>query len=82
MRRDGDVKEIDSGEIVPGDIVILDAGRFIPADLRLLDSANLQIEESALTGGIRALGQKRGRRARGGSNPIGTKATWRSCPRS
>lgn len=50
VRRDGNVKEIDSGEIVPGDIVILDAGRFIPADLRLLDSANLQIEESALTG--------------------------------
>src|SRR5690606_7668156 len=50
VRRDGTVKEIDSGEIVPGDIVILDAGRFIAADLRLIDSANLQIEESALTG--------------------------------
>lgn len=50
VRRDGEVKEIDSGDIVPGDIVILDAGRYIPADLRLLESANLQIEESALTG--------------------------------
>ncbi|MFC7679017.1 cation-translocating P-type ATPase [Paenibacillus sp. GCM10028914] len=50
VRRDGEVKEIDSVEIVPGDIVILDAGRYIPADLRLLESANLQIEESALTG--------------------------------
>lgn len=50
VRRDGEVKEIDSGEVVPGDIVILDAGRYIPADLRLLASANLQIEESALTG--------------------------------
>ncbi|GAA4294309.1 cation-translocating P-type ATPase [Anaerocolumna aminovalerica] len=50
VRRDGEVKEINSEEVVPGDIVILDAGRFIPADLRLLESANLQIEESALTG--------------------------------
>lgn len=50
VRRDGEVKEINSDEVVPGDIVILDAGRFIPADLRLLESANLQIEESALTG--------------------------------
>ncbi|WP_018751712.1 cation-translocating P-type ATPase [Paenibacillus sanguinis] len=50
VRRGGEVKEIDSVDIVPGDIVILDAGRYIPADLRLLESANLQIEESALTG--------------------------------
>ncbi|PKM96294.1 MAG: ATPase [Firmicutes bacterium HGW-Firmicutes-1] len=50
VRRDGEVKEINSEEIVPGDIIILDSGRFIPADLRLIESANLQIEESALTG--------------------------------
>lgn len=50
VRRDGEVKEINSEELVPGDIVLIDAGRFIPADLRLIDSANLQIEESALTG--------------------------------
>ncbi|MDF2567188.1 MAG: ATPase [Oscillospiraceae bacterium] len=50
VRRDGEVKEINSEEIVPGDIVILDAGRYVPADLRLIETANLQIEESALTG--------------------------------
>lgn len=50
VRRGGEVKEIDSQLLVPGDIVILDAGRYIPADVRLLESANLQIEESALTG--------------------------------
>lgn len=50
VRRNGEVKEINSEDVVPGDIVILDAGRFIPADLRLTESANLQIEESALTG--------------------------------
>lgn len=50
VRRDGEIREINSENIVAGDIVILDAGRYVPADLRLLESANLQIEESALTG--------------------------------
>ena len=50
VRRNGETKEINSVEVVPGDIVILDAGRYVPADLRLIESANLQIEESALTG--------------------------------
>jgi len=50
VKRNGEIIEIPSGELVPGDIVILDAGRYIPADLRLLESVNLQVEESALTG--------------------------------
>lgn len=50
VRREGRTVEINSEEVVPGDIVILDAGRYVPADLRLIESANLQIEESALTG--------------------------------
>ncbi len=50
VKRDGEVIEISSEELVPGDIVIIDAGRYIPADIRLLESINLQIEESALTG--------------------------------
>ena len=50
VRRSGEIIEINSEEVVPGDIVVLDAGRYVPADLRLIESANLQIEESALTG--------------------------------
>lgn len=50
VKRDNQIKEISSEEIVPGDIVILDAGRYVPADLRLVENANLQIDESALTG--------------------------------
>lgn len=50
VRRDGKVVVVPSSEVVPGDIVLLEAGDVVPADLRLIESANLQIEESALTG--------------------------------
>lgn len=50
VKRNGELKEIPSEEVVPGDIVVIDAGRYIPCDLRLIESANLKIEESALTG--------------------------------
>ncbi|PEB50942.1 ATPase [Bacillus pseudomycoides] len=50
VKRDGELKEIPSEHVVPGDIIILDAGRYIPCDLRLIETANLKIEESALTG--------------------------------
>ena len=50
VRRNGEIKEIHSDRVVPGDILILDAGRVIAADIRLIESANLQVEESALTG--------------------------------
>ena len=50
VKRDGELKEIPSEEVVPGDIIIIDAGRYVPCDLRLIETANLKIEESALTG--------------------------------
>lgn len=50
VKRDGQLKEIPSEEVVPGDIVIIDAGRYVPCDLRLIEAANLKIEESTLTG--------------------------------
>ncbi|WP_410984428.1 cation-translocating P-type ATPase [Bacillus cereus] len=50
VKRDGELKEIPSEDVVPGDIIMLDAGRYIPCDLRLIETANLKIEESALTG--------------------------------
>lgn len=48
--RDGEIKEIDSAEAVPGDIVIIEAGDLVPADIRLIDSQSLKVEEASLTG--------------------------------
>jgi Ca2+-transporting ATPase len=48
--RDGHRLVVAARELVPGDIVLLEAGNYIPADLRLVESANLKIEEAALTG--------------------------------
>lgn len=50
VKRNGEVMEVPSDELVPGDILILDAGRYVAADIRIVESMNLQIEESALTG--------------------------------
>lgn len=48
--RDGEVKEISSEELVVGDVVLLEAGMQVPADLQLVETANLKIDEKALTG--------------------------------
>src|SRR3989338_6582634 len=48
--RDGQKKEIDSKELVPGDIIVLETGDKIPADARLFEVFNLQTQEAALTG--------------------------------
>ncbi len=50
VRRNGQVAEIPSTELVQGDIVLLEAGDVVPADLRLTITESLKIEESALTG--------------------------------
>ncbi|HLF55108.1 MAG TPA: calcium-translocating P-type ATPase, SERCA-type [Candidatus Nanoarchaeia archaeon] len=48
--RDGQEREIDAEELVPGDILLLDTGDKIPADARLLEAVNIQTQEAALTG--------------------------------
>jgi Ca2+-transporting ATPase len=50
VRRDGQAIEIDAEELVPGDIVLMEAGNRVPADGRLFVTANVEIEEAALTG--------------------------------
>ena len=48
--RDGQKKDIDSKELVPGDVIILETGDKVPADARLVEVLNLQSQEAALTG--------------------------------
>jgi len=48
--RDGQKKEIDSKELVPGDIIVLETGDKVPADARVFQVFNMQTQEAALTG--------------------------------
>ncbi|MCF0110649.1 MAG: cation-translocating P-type ATPase, partial [Erysipelotrichaceae bacterium] len=48
--RDGKRMDVESRDLVCGDIVVLEAGDLVPSDGRLLEAAQLQIDESALTG--------------------------------
>lgn len=50
VRRDGEVLEIATEQLVPGDIVLVDEGKKIPADIRLLQANRLQANEASLTG--------------------------------
>ena len=48
--REGKQSDISSAELVPGDMVILEAGKIVPADMRITETAQLKVEEAALTG--------------------------------
>lgn len=50
VRREGQVKQINADQLVPGDIVVLEGGDLVPADIRLIEASKLQADESALTG--------------------------------
>ncbi|MGQ4556630.1 HAD-IC family P-type ATPase [Halobellus sp. GM3] len=48
--RDGETREVDGEELVPGDVVLLESGYRVPADVRLVSTHGLEVDESALTG--------------------------------
>lgn len=50
VRRDGTWGVVDSVTLVVGDVVRVRSGDRVPADVRLLGPAQLQVDESALTG--------------------------------
>ena len=48
--RDGQKHSLPSAGLVPGDLVAIEAGDKVPADIRLVRVAELEVDESALTG--------------------------------
>ncbi len=50
VRRNGQVQELATAELVPGDLVLLEAGDQVPADGRVLAAHALEVQEAALTG--------------------------------
>jgi len=50
VRREGEVKQIDAGDLVPGDLLLLEAGDRVPADARILHAHSAEVAEAALTG--------------------------------
>jgi magnesium-transporting ATPase (P-type) len=48
--RDGELKEVDVTDIVPGDILALEEGDRVPADLRLTSAFEVSVNNSILTG--------------------------------
>ena len=48
--RDGDRREVDVADLVPGDVVELSIGAIVPADLRLLEVTRFECDEAVLTG--------------------------------
>jgi len=48
--RDGEIKELETQNLVPGDVVVLETGAVVPADLRLTEVVNLKVQESSMTG--------------------------------
>lgn len=50
VKRDGEWKEINSSEIVPGDLVKVTSGDIIPADMMFVQGDYASVDQSALTG--------------------------------
>ncbi len=65
--RDGQWREIDARELVPGDVVRLRLGDIVPADVKLVDGEYLSVDQSALTGESLPVDKKPGSVAYSGS---------------
>jgi calcium-translocating P-type ATPase len=48
--RDGQPREIEAADLVPGDLVVLTGGNRVSADLRVVEAHSVTVDESILTG--------------------------------
>jgi sodium/potassium-transporting ATPase subunit alpha len=66
--RDGELREVESAEIVPGDLVQLKDGDKVPADFRVIEAKNFKVDNASLTG--ESLPVKRDPDGNTHSNPV------------
>jgi len=50
VKRDGEIKEIDAKQIVPGDIIFVKGGENIPCDICIFKSNEMKVNNASLTG--------------------------------
>jgi len=60
VRRDGEWREMEASDLVPGDIISFKIGDIVPADCRLYDAINVSIDQAGLTGESLPQGKKVG----------------------
>jgi Ca2+-transporting ATPase len=48
--RDGERREVEVWELVPGDVVLLNSGEHVPADGEIMECTKLSVDEAILTG--------------------------------
>ncbi len=48
--RDGEEREVDAAELVPGDVIVVEEGDLVPADARLVEADGIEVENASLTG--------------------------------
>ncbi len=58
--RDGEIREIDAKELLPGDTVYLESGDQVPADIRIIEASGVSAVESSLTGESKSTEKKAG----------------------
>jgi H+-transporting ATPase len=59
-KRDGNWKEIDSADLVPGDLISFKHGDVCPADCRLIEAIDVSMDQAALTGESLPVGKDEG----------------------
>ncbi|MFD5255910.1 cation-translocating P-type ATPase [Streptomyces bobili] len=70
VRRDGQVKAIPAGTLVPGDVVLVEAGDRVPADGRLVIAESVEAAEAALTGESHPVAKTTASTAAEGDEPV------------